>query len=198
MNGRNDVTMSHGNNDPKFPSEARRRFLTACACLTVLPLTEGCAMFGGAFHASDPVADRRAADKATRGALDELERCASLNSDKKLTVCFIGVTGGPNAGDLSNATRERLEGGSFRLLEKSDVQDALKESGVRANNIFIPNERRKFVEALGEDVDFLLAGYVERVDTDEDEERSRSKRTVYRLELVEIETNKKSTFTADL
>lgn len=155
-------------------------------------------MFGGPFRSSNPETDRRAAEKATRGALDELERCASINSDKKITVCFIGVTGGPNAGSLSESTRERLESGSFRLLEKSDVQAALKESGVRANDVFIPRERRKFVEALGEDVDFLLAGYIERAKDEDDEERSKGKRMVYKLELVNVETNQKSEFIADL
>lgn len=149
------------------------------------------------FHSSNPEADRRAADKAAKDALKELEREAKLHSDKKLVVCFIGVAGGSNAANLSTATRELLEEGDFRLLEKSAVQSALKESGVSPNNVFIPREREKFVAELGEDVDYFMAGYVEKQE-EEDDDGKKSKRTVYKLELVNVATNHKSTFVADI
>ena len=175
---------------------ARRRFLAAFACLASAPFLGGCAVVE-VFHSSDPEADRRAANKATKDALKELEREASLHSDKKLVVCFIGVAGGGSAANLSAATRERLEQGNFRLLEKSAVHAALKESGVSPNNVFIPREREKFVAELGEEIDFLMAGYVEKI-VEEDEDGKSIKRTVYRLDLVNVATNRKSEFVVDV
>ena len=175
---------------------ARRRFLAACACLAGVPFVDGCAV-ANVFHSSDPEADRRAANKATKDALKELEREASLHSDKKLVVCFIGVAGGGSAANLSAATRERLEQGNFRLLEKSAVQSALKESGVSPNNVFIPREREKFVAELGEEIDYLMAGYVEKIE-EEDDDGKKIKRTVYKLDLVNVATNRKSEFVADV
>ena len=76
---------------------------------------------------------------------------------------------------------------------------ALKESGVSANNVFIPSEREKFVDALGESVDYLLAGYVETRELDGEESGGKEKmKRVYKLELVELETSKKCEFVADL
>ena len=86
-------------------------------------------------------------------------------------------------------------------MEKSATTAAFKESGVRANNVFIPTERKKFIDALGEDVDFLLAGYIENVNPDEDSDGSearKGRRVVYKLELVDVESNQKSVFTTDL
>jgi hypothetical protein len=175
---------------------SRRRFLASCALLAGTPFVGGCAV-ANMFHSSNPEADRRAADKATKDALKELEHEASLHSDKKLVVCFIGVTGGPNAANLSSATRELLEEGNFRLLEKNVVQAALKESGVSPNNVFIPKEREKFVSELGEEVDYFMAGYVEKQE-DEDDEGEKSKKTVYKLDLVNVATNRKSEFVAEI
>ena len=81
----------------------RRRFLAGCACLAFAPFVGGCAV-ANVFHASDPEADRRAGNKAASDALKELEREASLHSDKKLVVCFIGVAGGGSAANISAAT----------------------------------------------------------------------------------------------
>ena len=85
----------------------------------------------------------------------------------------------------------------------------MKESDVRANNLFIPTERKKFVAALGEPVDYLLAGYVERgiVPTDganqsdaqnADANENAKKGKIFKLELVELETNRKFEFVAPL
>ena len=80
----------------------------------------------------------------------------------------------------------------------------MKESDVRANNLFIPTERKKFVDALGEPVDYLLAGYVERgtvpasgaQNAEASEDAPKVK--IFKLELVELETNRKFEFVAPL
>lgn len=146
-----------------------------------------------------------AVEKATSDALQELQRLTVLNGKQNATLCFLGVSGKGDLGGLSEAARQQIEtSSSFRLLEKSAVQAALKESDVRANNLFIPTERKKFVAALGEPVDYLLAGYVERgtvptagaqnADSDEDAPKVQ----IFKLELVELETNRKFEFVAPL
>lgn len=173
-----------------------RRVAILALLATPFAFAQGCATFGS-FHKSDPAVDERAAQKVAGEALAELDRLSALHKERKISVCFLGVTGGSNAASLSSTTRERLESGDFKLFDKSVVQDALKESGVQPNNIFIPNQRKKFTDALGEPVDYIMAGYVEKDLVDPEDEKS-AKKNVYRLSLVEVETNKKVEFVADL
>ena len=184
-------------------SLTRRRALFALGATSLLTafasLESGCAAFSS-LKPVDAAITNRAAESASRDATRELERLATLHKDGRPSVCFIGVSGGPEAASLSDATRERLgEIKSVKFFEKTAVQAALKESGVSANNVFIPSEREKFVDALGESVDYLLAGYVETRELDGEESGGKEKmKRVYKLELVELETSKKCEFVADL
>ena len=185
--------------EPVALSSSRRKFVIACICASCASLLPGCATFR---HDKVKV-DEGAARKAARDVVDELRRVAELPTyqKKKPTVCFLGVSGGGNSAEISATTRDILSEGNFRLVEKSATTAAFKESGVRANNVFIPTERKKFIDALGEDVDFLLAGYIENVNPDEDSDGSearKGRRVVYKLELVDVESNQKSVFTTDL
>ena len=186
-------------------STAKRRaavfcFLVALASTTLV----GC--FGGKNDSNAVAAvSSPAVEKATSDALQELQRLTVLNGKQNATLCFLGVSGKGDLGGLSEAARQQIEtSSSFRLLEKSAVQAALKESDVRANNLFIPAERKKFVAALGEPVDYLLAGYVERgtVPTADaqnaDASEDAPKVKIFKLELVELETNRKFEFVAPL
>lgn len=180
-------------------------FLAAFASTALV----GC--FGGKGDSENVAAvSSPAVEKATSEALQELQRLTVLNGKSNATLCFLGVSGKGELGGLSEAARQQIEtSSSFRLLEKSAVQAALKESDVRANNLFIPAERKKFVAALGEPVDYLLAGYVERgtVPTDganasaaqngETSENAK-KGKIFKLELVELETNRKFEFVAPI
>ena len=186
-------------------SVAALLFLAAFASTALV----GC--FGGKGDSENVAAvSSPAVEKATSEALQELQRLTVLNGKQNATLCFLGVSGKGDLGGLSEAARQQIEtSSSFRLLEKSAVQAALKESNVRANNLFIPAERKKFVAALGEPVDYLLAGYVEKgsVPTDganvsaaqNDEASENAKKVkIFKLELVELETNRKFEFVAPL
>ena len=174
------------------------RDAAATLCVLVALATFGCSIFTRP-KPIDMTTAQHAVDETTRQVTAELERRVKLDGGKRPTVCFLGVMG-DSATELSISTRSALDtSDSFRLLEKSVVQNALKESGVRANNIFIPAERKKFVEAVGEPVDYLIAGYVEYADPKEEEDgKSARASRVYRLELVNAETNVKSEFSAEL
>ena len=150
--------------EPVALSSSRRKFVIACICASCASLLPSCAAFS-AFRHDKVKVDEGAARKAARDVVDELRRVAELPTyqKKKPTVCFLGVSGGGNSAEISATTRDILSEGNFRLVEKSATTAAFKESGVRANNVFIPTERKKFIDALGEDVDFLLAGYIRMV-----------------------------------
>ena len=187
-----------------FPTTKRRVGVGFLLAVFFSTLFVGC--FSGKNDGENVAAvSSPAVEKATSDALQELQRLTVLNGKQNATLCFLGVSGKGDLGGLSEAARQQIEtSSSFRLLEKSAVQAALKESDVRANNLFIPTERKKFVAALGEPVDYLLAGYVERgtvptagaqnADSDEDAPKVQ----IFKLELVELETNRKFEFVAPL
>lgn len=188
-----------------FSPSKRRGAVVFIFGVLLSSLFVGC--FGGKNDGENVAAvSSPAVEKATSEALQELQRLTVLNGKQNATLCFLGVSGKGDQSGLSEAARQQIEtGSSFRLLEKSAVQAALKESDVRANNLFIPAERKKFVAALGEPVDYLLAGYVEKgtVPTDganasDAESENAKKQTVFKLELVELETNRKFEFVAPL
>ncbi|MBR5243294.1 MAG: hypothetical protein IKW13_03595 [Thermoguttaceae bacterium] len=195
-------------NSPTFPAvdaSTSQRRAVAFFFLVALVSTALVGCFGGKGD-SDAVAavSSPAVEKATSEALQELQRLTVLNGKPNATLCFLGVSGQGDLGGLSEAARQQIEtSSSFRLLEKSAVQAALKESDVRANNLFIPAERKKFVAALGEPVDYLLAGYVERgtvptAGAQADASEDAPKVKIFKLELVELETNRKFEFVAPL
>ncbi len=185
---------------------ARRR--VASALLVGFLVGFLAATFAGCFGGSKDEGERvvavssPAVEKTTSSALQELQRLTVLNGKQNATLCFLGVSGKGDLGGLSEAARQQIEtSSSFRLLEKNAVQAALKESDVRANNLFIPTERKKFVAALGEPVDYLLAGYVEvgAAPNENAESSENAKKTkIFKLELVELETNRKFEFVEPL
>jgi len=178
-------------------SQSRRAFLTSC--LGVLGTTlcaPGCSTFSR-LTTKAPTPDSRKIDEATSQVKSELERFASVSKKEKPTVCFLGVSG-LGAEDFSTVAREQLEDDEkIHILSKSKMQDALKSSGIKANNLFIPVERKKFVQELGEPVDYIVAGYVEKVPIDESDE-DKGKKDVFRLDIVEVESSKKSSVVVDL
>lgn len=191
-------------------STAKRR-VAAFFFLAAFASTAFVGCFGGKNDSKTVAAvSSPAVEKATSEALQELQRLTVLNGKQNATLCFLGVSGKGDLGGLSEAARQQIEtSSSFRLLEKSAVQAALKESDVRANNLFIPAERKKFVAALGEPVDYLLAGYVERgtvptasannsAPQNADSSEDAPKVQIFKLELVELETNRKFEFVAPL
>jgi len=177
-------------------SQTRRAFITSILGGIGTLCALGCSTFSR-LTTKAPVVDAGKIEEATSQAKSELDRLANASKKEKPTVCFLGVIGN-GAESFSTATRERLEdGGNFRVLPKSQMQDAIKKSGVKANNLFIPTEQKKFVKELGEPIDYLLAGYLEKVPIDESNE-DKGKKDVFRLDLVEIGTSRKASFVVDL
>ena len=170
--------------------------------VVALYLSPGCAAFRRP-KPIEPSVFRPAASKTVKGAVKEMTRLADLEKDKakKPTVLFIGVLG-DNADSISQATREALEDApEIRTIDKDRMKAALKERGLKPSQVYLPEQRKQFTEALGESFDYLLAGYVEQTDEPIDPNDENSKtyaKTIYRLEVVDMETNKTSQFIADL
>ena len=177
-------------------SQTRRAFLASSFGGMGTLCALGCSTFSR-LTTKTPVADASKIDDGTSQVKSELERYASANPTKKPLVCFVGVSGA-GAESISTVVREQLEDDEkYRVLPKNEMQDALKKSGVRDNNLFIPAEQKKFVKELAEPVDYILVGYVEKVQVDESNE-DKGKKDVLRLELVEVGKPQKASFVVDL
>ena len=183
-----------------FKALTRRGFLAwsgmACACAYM----NGCAVFHRP-RKIDASARSRAVESAVGQALKDMTRLANLNDGKKPLVCFLGVMG-EGAEEFSDSVREELaRSREIETVSKSDIQAALKEAGVRGTEVYIPAQRKLFTSALGKEFDYLLAGYIEEAEehVDPDDENSRTiRKMVFRLELVEMSTNKKAEYVEDV
>ncbi len=193
------MTVSTLERDPSAQTrvfQTRRVFLASSLCGMGTLCALSCSTFSR-LTSKAPTADARKIDEATSMVKNELERLSNASKRETPTICFLGVSGA-GAGSFSTATREQLENEEkIRVLSQSKMQDAIKQSGVKANNLFIPTEQKKFVKELGEPIDYILAGYIETVPIDESDE-DKGKKDVFRLELVEIESSQKSSFVVDL
>lgn len=178
---------------------SRRNFLQAFIASPII-LSAGCSIFNKPKEL-DPSVYQRAVEKTTDNVVKELERLTKINNGKKPIVCFIGVLG-VSAEAISNATRAKLaRRDEIQLIEKSKMTAALKESNIRASEIFIPAQRKLFANALNEPFNFILAGYVEDIEEKIDPNDENSKtipKTVFRLELFDLDSNKTFEFTEEL
>ena len=177
---------------------SRRSFLGAC--LVGLSVAPGCVSLVGSRKIGAAVYEP-AVEKTTRQVGEEITRVSVLNQGKKPKICFIGVLG-DSASDISAATRAKLEKSKdFNVVDEKKMQAAFKKSKISRSDVFRPQSREKFADALGESFDYILAGYVEdreeRVDPNDEESKTIPK-TVYRLSLFNLETNAKSDFVAEL
>ncbi|MBP5622066.1 MAG: hypothetical protein J6X44_08640 [Thermoguttaceae bacterium] len=177
---------------------SRRSFLGAC--LVGLSVAPGCVSLSRP-KKIDAAVYEPAVAKTTRQVAEEIARLSVLNEGKKPKICFIGVLG-DSAVPISNATREKLEKSKeFNVVDEKKMQAAFKKSKISRSDVFRPQSREKFADALGESFDYILAGYVEdreeRVDPNDEESKTIPK-TVYRLSLFNLDTNAKSDFVAEL
>jgi|BioPla2DNA2_1021312.scaffolds.fasta_scaffold20007_4 hypothetical protein len=180
------------------PLCSRRSFI--CACLVGLTAAQGCALFRRS-KSIDASIYKPAVAKTTSQATEQLSQLSVVNGGKKPTVCFVGVIG-DSASEISLATRAELEkSDKFKLVDKTAMQNALKVADLKATEIFIPTKRAKFTDALGEPFDYILAGYVENIEEPvdpNDEDSKKIAKTIYRLSLFNLDTNRTSDFIADL
>lgn len=180
---------------------SRREFVGA-AVVGLTALTSGCAMFNKP-KTLDPSEYMEPVKKTVAQVLDQLKRAPNFDKEnkKKPVVCFIGVIG-PSSEDVSKAARAQLQKSEdIKVIEKAKMTAALKSADIRASEVFIPVKRKKFAAELGESFDYLLSGYVEDVEEHVDPNDDNSKtytKTVFRLSLVDLDTNRTYDFTNDL
>ena len=103
--------------------------------------------------------------KATRQVVAKLKNDALLNDRQggSFEICFLGVQGkdAEPIPALSESVRRQItEAGSFRLLDNAAIEEGLKSSGVKRNDIYIPENREKLTAALGRSFDYILSGRV--------------------------------------
>ena len=101
---------------------------------------------------------------ATRQIIAKLKNDALLNGRKgsAFEICFLGIQGpdGEPIAELGESVRRQIvAAGSFALLDDAAIEKGLKESGVKRNDIYIPENREKLTASLGR-FDYILSGRV--------------------------------------
>ncbi len=78
-------------------------------------------------------------------------------------ICFLGIndTHGQEVPELSEEVRSYFRNKTqYTLVEQSRIDAALERSGVKRNDMFIPEERQKWISALETDFDYILSAYI--------------------------------------
>lgn len=102
---------------------------------------------------------------ASRQIIAKLKNDALLNGRKNgaFEICFLGIQGpdGEPIAELGESVRRQIAAaGSFALLDEAAIEKGLKESGVKRNDIYIPENREKLTASLGQSFDYILSGRV--------------------------------------
>lgn len=150
-------------------SRSRRSFLIAAVSLPLWAgLMSGCSLTRG--HKSDlPAApvDDYGLRKATKQLIVKIDNLEFLRDDRKenpdCAICFIGVTNsdGEQVPEINEAVRRQFkESTSYVLIDEEAINAAAKKAGIKKNDVFIPDERKKFTEELDRPFRYLLTGQI--------------------------------------
>ena len=147
----------------------RRLFL----CLPVsfsLALFAGCSLTGGkrdGGHLDVTPADDYGLREATKKLIVKIDNMEFLREDKKKNpesaICFLGITdsSGNQIPEINEAVRLQFrESTSYRLVTEDEIERAVKKAEIKRNDIYIPEERKKFTAALDSSYRYLLSGQV--------------------------------------
>ncbi len=99
-------------------------------------------------------------DQAVKG----IKRQNIFEGKKEYTFCFLGIRGtnGRDVEPVSNNVRVCFSQiNNIHLVSSEKVEEAFKTSKIKRNNVFIPGDRRTFITALGEPVDYMVQGKIE-------------------------------------
>ena len=80
-------------------------------------------------------------------------------------ICFLGVNGadGQELPELSREVRKQFrESTTYSFIDDASLKRALEKSGVKRNDMFIPDKRQLWIDALGEDFDYIISAHIVR------------------------------------
>ncbi len=148
---------------------SRRSFLGATVSSSLFLLC-GCSLTGKK-HDSVPETvapvDDYGLRSTTKKLIVKINNSEFLRADRKehpeCTICFLGVTNalGEQIPEINEAVRAQFrDTTSYRLVPEEEIENAVKKAEIKKNDIFIPEERKKFIAALDSPFRYLLSGQV--------------------------------------
>lgn len=162
------IMNSHDTNSEQ-PYLDRRRFFRLTISSSLV-LFSGCSITGDkrnqARESVSPV-DDYGLRETTKKLIVKIDNMEFLRKDRKenpeCTICFLGITnsGGSQIPEINEAVRAQFrESTSYRLITEDEIEQAVKNAKIKRNDIFIPEERKKFSDALDRPYRYLLSGQV--------------------------------------
>ena len=138
---------------------------------------------------------------------DSGKTVAQLNEDYEVRrICFVGVenAGGEEMGDIREDLTETIRtmianSGQFEIVDSHTVAAGLRETGLRIDDLLLPDKREKFAAALGElnsPFDYILFAKVTTATT-RDNRDSQVKYSLT-LDLVNVHTSSSIRETVEL
>jgi hypothetical protein len=148
---------------------SRRSFLGAVFSSSFF-LFAGCSLTGRKNH-TDSLSNSPLDDYGLRNTTKKLivknDNIEYLRADRKEDpesfICFLGITdsSGKQMPQINDAIRAQFrESTSYRLVSDEEIDSAVKKAGIKRNDIYIPQERKKFAKALDHPFRYLLSGQV--------------------------------------
>ncbi|HLU38377.1 MAG TPA: penicillin-binding protein activator LpoB [Planctomycetota bacterium] len=131
---------------------------------------------------------------------------AQRPAEDRLKIAFLGVenNGIEELLDWRDTLRQRIDeavnrSGRYRNISDRFVKAALNETGLRPDDLYLPEKRRRFVQVLeanGNPVDFLLYASMNTGTTTAGRETQRD--YLLTLELVDVENGESEKVNADV
>ena len=149
---------------------SRRSFLSAVFLFFPFCFT-GCSVTGAKKKESEPLSVKPVDDhglrNSTKKVIVKINNMEYLRSDRKensdCTICFLGITdsSGHQIPEINEAIRAQFhESTSYSLISEKEIDQAVEKAEVKRNDIFIPEERKKFTQALDRPFRYFLSGQV--------------------------------------
>ena len=147
-----------------------RRSFVGLSFSSMIILFCGCSLTGKkhdkVIEAASPT-DDYGLRQTTKKLIVKIDNMEYLREDKKenpeSTICFLGITDprGNQIPEINEAVRAQFrESTSYRLVAEDEIERAIKKAEIKRNDIFIPEERKKFASALDTSYRYLLSGQV--------------------------------------
>lgn len=152
------------------PTFVNRRLFLHFTIFSFVALFTGCSLTGAKRNKTPELVkpvDDYGLRETTKKLIVKIDNMEFLREDRKehpeCAICFLGITNpnGSQIPEINEAVRVQFrESTSYRLVTEEEIEEAVKKSGINRNDIFIPEERKKFTDALDTSYRYLLSGQV--------------------------------------
>ena len=155
----------------KIRNRLSRRSFLGVVPLFCFSLFSGCSMTGFKKNDSNSLSVKPVDDyglrNSTKKVIVKIDNMEYLRSDRKenpdCAICFLGVTdsSGHQIPEINEAIRSQFrESTSYILISDGEIEQAVRKADIKRNDVFIPEERKKFVKSLDRPFRYFLSGQV--------------------------------------